>query len=383
MFTEANADVEVLDNAGLSVREHATKSGAGSVGEEHPNPLEDAAVFLEHFVSKGSPYFDASFGPSTTSLATSSEKLPAAFREIQWLRAADITWAEGPGLNDGTSVGAVGHAWFPATVGLAGREGYADNFEGDASGSGGAYCVKCVGADMEEQRVVVDDFIPCIDGRPAFTNCTAEDLQALIIEKAYAKLFGSYEALLASWSKADPTLGAEGQEIAITDFATSRLRSLMCSPIGRRMKDNGELSLDTISNHFAGLEMPNFALHTPKNDTDGSQNAMTAVGSQATGCNPSYTVVVPTDGVLLITVSQNAGAQPLTGSVDVYSETGASWMFVGSKDCNHQEGFELEVPVPAAGSPYIVLPALGPDSGYTVEIAATVEVSVRPMMGRV
>jgi len=380
MFTEANADVEVLDNAGLSVMEHATKSGASSVGEEHPDPVEDAAVFIEHFMSKGSPYFDASFGPSTTSLASSSEKLPAAFREIQWLRPAEITWAEGPGLNDGTSVGAVGHAWFPATVGLAGREGYADNLVGEG---GGAFCVKCVGADMEEHKVVVDDFIPCIDGRPAFTNCTEEDFKALIIEKAYAKLFGSYEALLASWSKADPTPGAEGQEIAITDFATSRLRSLMCSPIGRRMKENGELSLDTISNHFAGQEMPNFSPPIPKNDTDGGNNAMTSVGSHATGCNPSYSVVVPTDGVLLVTVSQNEGAQPLTGSVDVYSETGASWMFVGSKDCNQQEGFELEVPVPAAGSPYIVLPSLGPDSGYTLEIAATVEVSVRPMMGHV
>jgi len=58
-------------------------------------------------------------------------------------------------------------------------------------------------------------------------------------------------------------------------------------------------------------------------------------------------------------------------------------MFVGSKQAAKDESLVLEVPIPAAGSPYIVLPSLGPDSGYTIEIAATEEVLVRPMMGRV
>jgi len=383
LLTNANADVEVVDNDGLTITELATKSGASYLTEapSHPDPLEKSVEFLEHFMSKGSPYYDADFKPELGSLAVSTDKLPAAFREIEWLRPADITFSEG--LDGGTGVGQVGGIWFPATVGLAGREGMEQNFLGDHSGGAGAYCVKCINLEMEEVVVVVDDFIPCIEGRPAFTNCTADDFKALIIEKAYAKLFGSYEALLESWAKPTPQSSAEGQEIAITDYASSRLQSLMCSPIGRRMKESGELSLATISTHFTTFEAPTFALSVPAHDTSGDKNAVTSVGATATGCNPAYSVIVPKDAVLLVTVTKNEGAPALTGSVDVYSETGASWMFVGSKQCNQQEFMELEVPIPAGGSPYVVLPSLGPDSGYTLEIAATEEVSVRPMMGRI
>jgi hypothetical protein len=380
LLTQSNADVEVKDNEGQSVPDVGMKSGASGVNQERPS-MEDPASFLSHMEGKGGTFFDADFTPSLSSLAIDTAKLPAAFREICWLRPSEIAFTEG--LNDGTGIGPVGHALFPSTVGLAGREGYADNFVGNADGNVGAYCVKCVGKDLEEQLVVVDDFIPCIDGSPAFTNCTQEDVKALIVEKAYAKLFGSYEALLGAWAQPGSTDGAQGQEVAITDYATSRLQSLMCSPIGRRMKESGELSLATISNHFATQEVPTFAGPVPKHDTEGGRNVITAVGSHATGCNPSYSVVVPQDAVLLVTVTKNEGAQPFTGSLDVYSEMGSSWMFVGSKECSKADQLELEVPVPAAGSPYVVLPSLGPDSGYTIDIAATEEVSVRPMMGRV
>ena len=48
--------------------------------------------------------------------------------------------------------------------------------------------------------VVVDDYIPCgDDGLPCFANLSADSCEfwPLIVEKAYAKLNGSYEAIIS------------------------------------------------------------------------------------------------------------------------------------------------------------------------------------------
>ena len=46
-------------------------------------------------------------------------------------------------------------------------------------------------------NVIVDDFIPCLesDRMPVFSRTTDNSLWVMIIEKAYAKLHGSYLAL--------------------------------------------------------------------------------------------------------------------------------------------------------------------------------------------
>ena len=44
--------------------------------------------------------------------------------------------------------------------------------------------------------VVVDDYIPCqINGGPIFTRGNGNELWVMLIEKAYAKAFGNYNAL--------------------------------------------------------------------------------------------------------------------------------------------------------------------------------------------
>lgn len=42
-------------------------------------------------------------------------------------------------------------------------------------------------------QVTVDDMFPCEpNGNPIFTNCVNNEIWAMILEKAYAKIHGSY-----------------------------------------------------------------------------------------------------------------------------------------------------------------------------------------------
>ena len=51
------------------------------------------------------------------------------------------------------------------------------------------------------QVVRVDDFFPCIPGGgPKYSRANGNELWVLLLEKAYAKLCGSYDAIRAGWS---------------------------------------------------------------------------------------------------------------------------------------------------------------------------------------
>lgn len=364
MLTSNNGDVEAPDNNGQSANDAATKSGAAAAADA-PKEFADNEALMAHYAGAGSPFFDTDFAPGVGSLAANPAKIPASFREIQWLRAADVNVTP-------TSIGMAATPWFTA----ASEDASPDNFVGDASGASGAYVVKCIGTDGEIREVVVDDLIPCIAGAPAFSGRT---VKALIVEKAYAKCFGSYEALLGGWAPQEAPEHAVGQEVQISKYANSMLQSIMCSPMGRKLKDANALDMSQVSEHFASQPLPKFSEPVMRDDT-GPGGSIMSVGSRATGCNAAYTVIVQSDAVLCVTVTKNDDAALLTGSVDVYSEMGSSWVFVGSKACSGADYTELEVPVPAAGSPYVVLPSFGPDAGYNVQMGATEEVSIRPMM---
>ncbi len=53
----------------------------------------------------------------------------------------------------------------------------------------------------EWQSVTVDDYFPChVDGGPIFSTTKEQSLWMLILEKAYAKLHGSYLALRGGYA---------------------------------------------------------------------------------------------------------------------------------------------------------------------------------------
>jgi len=381
-LTSKKGDEGLRDKAGNSVKDMSSKFGAESLSAS-----VDLSRGLEGLSSIKGLFMDKSFPPNLTSLAADVKMTPSAMREVRWLRASEINLKKTEGKH-----GSAAHCWFPATIGHAGKDSMKENFVGDDSGRSGAYCVKCITPDFKEKNVVVDDFLPCIDGIPAFSG---EDIKGLIVEKAYAKMLGSYEALMGSWgeSHVDDLEINNASERNIIEFACDRMSSIMSSPAGRRMKAAGELNFKAMLTHLKGPEWAADVSHfnqeslqemsyTKPNESS-EMNAVTAVGSFATGCNASYMVSNKRDAVLLVTVTKTDSSVDLTGSLDIYSETGAAWVFVGSERCKEVDYMELEVPIPASMSPYIVLPSLGPDSGYTIEIAATENIQVRPMMGRV
>ena len=46
-----------------------------------------------------------------------------------------------------------------------------------------------------DQEVVMDNFIPCLYGSPVFSKANSNELWVIILEKAWAKLHGSYERI--------------------------------------------------------------------------------------------------------------------------------------------------------------------------------------------
>ena len=53
----------------------------------------------------------------------------------------------------------------------------------------------------EWKEVVVDDFIPCHKGNPAFSAANGNELWVILLEKAWAKLHGNYERIEAGFAE--------------------------------------------------------------------------------------------------------------------------------------------------------------------------------------
>ena len=58
----------------------------------------------------------------------------------------------------------------------------------------GAYGV-IVCKNGTRQLIIVDDYLPCKNGKPCFSRSNGEELWVLILEKAWAKVHGSYERI--------------------------------------------------------------------------------------------------------------------------------------------------------------------------------------------
>ncbi|XP_052185448.1 calpain-type cysteine protease DEK1 [Diospyros lotus] len=201
----------------------------------------------EALSARGETHFtDQEFPPNDRSLFVDPEHPPSKLQVVsEWMRPTEIVKENNlnsyPCLFSGAAnpsdvcQGRLGDCWFLSAVAvLTEVSRISEVIITPEYNEEGIYTVRfCIQGDWVP--VVVDDWIPCESpGRPSFaTSKKGNELWVSILEKAYAKLHGSYEALeggLVQDALVDLTGGA-GEEIdmrsaqAQIDLASGRLWS--------------------------------------------------------------------------------------------------------------------------------------------------------------
>ena len=158
------------------------------------------------------PFEDSEFPAAPSSLWHTSGS-GARWAHLKWLRAHAIAFGHDLGnagaddaplalfdadiVPDDVRQGQLGDCYFmSALAAVAERPALIRGlFLNDAASDVGAYAVRLY-VDGAPVEIVVDDRFPCMpDGRPAFTRGKGRELWVLVLEKAWAKLHGSYEAI--------------------------------------------------------------------------------------------------------------------------------------------------------------------------------------------
>ena len=163
-------------------------------------------------------YTDESFPPNEFSLIKDWEDYDVQskvreFRRIEWIRASEcpdlIDKMEGEldvfkgGITPSDiKQGSLGDCYFlsPLSV-LSEKESRIRKlFVTDKANAYGVYAVK-IFKNGEWKEVVIDDYIPCFNGVPHFSRANGNELWVILIEKAWAKLHGSYERIEAGFAE--------------------------------------------------------------------------------------------------------------------------------------------------------------------------------------
>ncbi|CAI0440581.1 unnamed protein product [Linum tenue] len=201
----------------------------------------------EALFAKGESHFtDQEFPPNNQSLYVDPDNPPSKLQVVsKWMRPAEMVKESrldstpclfsGPANPSDVCQGRLGDCWFLSAVAvLTEVSRISEVIITSEYNEEGIYTVRfCI--QGEWVPVVVDDWIPCESpGKPAFaTSRKGNELWVSLLEKAYAKLHGSYEALeggLVQDALVDLTGGA-GEEIdmrsaqAQIDLASGRLWS--------------------------------------------------------------------------------------------------------------------------------------------------------------
>ncbi|CAM8889204.1 unnamed protein product [Rhodiola kirilowii] len=213
--------------------------------EIHQRMLSVEIAVKEALSAKGETQFtDQEFPPVDQSLYVDPENPPARLQVVsQWLRPREIMGKSqqgarpflysGPANPSDVCQGRLGDCWFLSAVAvLTEASKISEVIITPEYNEEGIYTVRfCI--QGEWVPVIVDDWIPCESPtKPAFaTSRKGNEFWVSILEKAYAKLHGSYEALeggLVQDALVDLTGGA-GEEIdmrsaqAQIDLASGRL----------------------------------------------------------------------------------------------------------------------------------------------------------------
>ena len=174
---------------------------------------QDYESIKRNATQTGTLFKDELFPPSKYSLSYTGQfdGVDIDYLDIKWTRATDLFKnarfiKNGSSKND-VNQGQLGDCWFLCSLAvMAEREDLFKKVVPEGQGIGKNYC----GAFHfrfwrwgDWIDVVVDDFIPVFDGRPLFTYSDDKgEIWPLLLEKAFAKLHGSYFHLCGGFSVA-------------------------------------------------------------------------------------------------------------------------------------------------------------------------------------
>ena len=164
------------------------------------------ATATEHFVDASFPPCSASLGPLDAGRNQHRQSRAAA---ISWARAQDIdgrrsrqglAWHvfNGDPRPSDVSQGMLGDCWLISALAVLAERPQLlrEIMISDRLNERGAYGVKLC-KDGVWQAVIIDDYFPCSSRTLAFSEARRGALWVALIEKAYAKLHGSYAAIEA------------------------------------------------------------------------------------------------------------------------------------------------------------------------------------------
>jgi hypothetical protein len=82
----------------------------------------------------------------------------------------------------------------------------------------------------EAREVIVDEYFPCLDGAPCYSRANGNELWVLILEKAWAKLHGSYERIESGHAHNVMTdlTGAPAFDLNIEELEKEELWNIIC-----------------------------------------------------------------------------------------------------------------------------------------------------------
>jgi len=173
------------------------------------------ADILEECQYKGIKYTDESFPPEKKSLiadwddpAEDVQEKVEPWSEFEWIRATDIeelnddegqlaVFADAITPSD-IKQGVLGDCYFLSVLSVLTEksERIERLFALDQMNDQGIFSVRMYKNGVY-QEVVIDNYIPCCDGAPCFSSANGNELWVIILEKAWAKMHGSYERVEA------------------------------------------------------------------------------------------------------------------------------------------------------------------------------------------
>mmetsp|Transcript_15663 Transcript_15663/g.24004 ORF Transcript_15663/g.24004 Transcript_15663/m.24004 type:complete len:226 (+) Transcript_15663:21-698(+) len=168
---------------------------------------QDYSALLEEAQNEDTLFSDPTFPPTKKSLCPPSE-WNEKYDEVEWVRACKIPsltddegdlaiFADGITPND-INQGGLGDCYFLSTLSVIAEfpERIKKLFLDTSINENSIFAVRLT-KNGERIQVVLDDYIPTKDHEPCYANAKGNELWVLLLEKAWAKIHGSYDRIVS------------------------------------------------------------------------------------------------------------------------------------------------------------------------------------------